>query len=50
MKCIRPDFFTRAERIDAAVALYACFRERSVSNLGQVIVLDRGFSLLSSVF
>jgi len=28
----------------------ACFRERYGSNLGQVIVLDRGFSLLSSVF
>jgi hypothetical protein len=50
MKCIRPDLCTRAERIDATVALCACFRERSGSNLGQVIVLDWGFSLLSSVF
>ena len=50
MKCIRPYLCTPAERINAAVALCACCRERSGSNLGQVIVLDWGFSLLSSVF
>ena len=56
MKCIRPYLYTPAEWIDATtdrdatVALCACFRERSGSNLGQVIVLDWGFSLLSSVF
>jgi hypothetical protein len=50
MKCIRPDLCTPAERIDAAVALCACFRERSGSNLGHIIVLGWGFSLLSSAF